>query len=232
MTPRNRRRLFFALPSLAIPLLLIGGTLTYSHVNWADGNTYTAADHNTERSDIKTAVDGNATDIATLQGQMATALGYIGYIQAPNVLVGTFDPVAFPNGIPAGTTPGGELGGTWASPTIDDNLGVSGWTLTNTTLAGTLTVPNDAIALGTNTTGNYVGTVTGDAEIQVAGADAENATKTLSIASSITRDSELATVTISANAASGNCNPRDIWFRTGSLNIYVCTASNTWTTFQ
>jgi hypothetical protein len=31
--------------------------------------------------------------------------------------------------IVVGITPAGELGGTWASPTIDDNLSVSSWTL-------------------------------------------------------------------------------------------------------
>lgn len=32
-----------------------------------------------------------------------------------------------------GDTPGGELGNTWASPTIDDGITVSGWTLTGST---------------------------------------------------------------------------------------------------
>lgn len=32
-----------------------------------------------------------------------------------------------------GATPGGELGGTWASPTIDDNLTVTGWALGSST---------------------------------------------------------------------------------------------------
>jgi hypothetical protein len=31
--------------------------------------------------------------------------------------------------IVVGTSPGGELGGTWASPTVDDNLTVTGWAL-------------------------------------------------------------------------------------------------------
>lgn len=33
-------------------------------------------------------------------------------------------------------TPGGELGGTWASPTLDDGITVSGWTLGSPTIAG------------------------------------------------------------------------------------------------
>lgn len=39
-------------------------------------------------------------------------------IATPNLLIGTFDS-AWANAIVVGTTPGGELGGTWASPTVD-----------------------------------------------------------------------------------------------------------------
>lgn len=35
-------------------------------------------------------------------------------------------------------TPGGELGGTWASPTIDDSISVSSWTLAGATMTGTI----------------------------------------------------------------------------------------------
>jgi len=35
----------------------------------------------------------------------------------------------------AGETPGGELGGTWSSPTIDDSVTVATWTFTGTTIA-------------------------------------------------------------------------------------------------
>lgn len=40
-------------------------------------------------------------------------------------------------------TPGGELGGTWASPTIDDSVAVSSWTLTTSSIATSLTVTDD-----------------------------------------------------------------------------------------
>jgi hypothetical protein len=36
--------------------------------------------------------------------------------------------------IAVGTSPGGELGGTWASPTVDDSLDVSSWSLTTPTI--------------------------------------------------------------------------------------------------
>jgi GTP:adenosylcobinamide-phosphate guanylyltransferase len=52
-----------------------------------------------------------------------------------------------------------------------------------------LTIPADTIALGTQTTGNYVETVTGTAnEIEITGADAEGATKQVGIVTSPTID--------------------------------------------
>lgn len=50
-----------------------------------------------------------------------------------NYLVGTAD-AGLSAAIVVGTTPGGELGGSWASPTIDDSLTVDLWTLTTPTL--------------------------------------------------------------------------------------------------
>jgi hypothetical protein len=49
-------------------------------------------------------------------------------------LVGTAD-AGLSAEIVVGTTPGGELGGTWASPTVDDTLAVTNWTLTSPTFA-------------------------------------------------------------------------------------------------
>jgi hypothetical protein len=48
-------------------------------------------------------------------------------------LVGTAD-ATLTSEIVVGTTPGGELGNTWASPTIDDSITVAGWTLTTATI--------------------------------------------------------------------------------------------------
>jgi hypothetical protein len=44
--------------------------------------------------------------------------------------------------IEVGTTPGGELGGTWASPTLDDSITVDSWTLSAPTVTGTNTRTN------------------------------------------------------------------------------------------
>lgn len=46
--------------------------------------------------------------------------------------------------IVVGTSPGGELGGTWGSPTIDDGITLSGITLQGTTTLGTLAGALDA----------------------------------------------------------------------------------------
>jgi len=78
-----------------------------------------------------------------------------------------------------GTTPGGELGGTWASPTIDDNVTVDGWVLGNSTATtlnlvtvtqpaggSTLTIQNEkTLTVSDDTTlngGTHSGTNTGD----------------------------------------------------------------------
>lgn len=58
-------------------------------------------------------------------------------------LVGTAD-AGLSAEIVVGTTPGGELGGTWASPTLDDSVSTTGWsmgTFSGTTLtAGTVNI--------------------------------------------------------------------------------------------
>ena len=46
--------------------------------------------------------------------------------------------------IAVGTTPGGELGNTWASPTIDDSLAVTSWNLTTPTITTQFTLTAQA----------------------------------------------------------------------------------------
>lgn len=47
-----------------------------------------------------------------------------------------------------GASPGGELGGTWASPTIDDSLSVTSWNLTTPTIIGIANFNNAATTAG------------------------------------------------------------------------------------
>lgn len=53
--------------------------------------------------------------IVIVSGQVAGA----NPLNNDNLLIGTADAANLPSGIVVGTTPGGELGGTWASPTVD-----------------------------------------------------------------------------------------------------------------
>lgn len=58
--------------------------------------------------------------------------------------------------IVVGTSPGGELGNTWASPTIDDGLSVDGWTITGATLTASGLITGNAnlnIANGATSSG-------------------------------------------------------------------------------
>lgn len=58
--------------------------------------------------------------------------------------------------IVVGTSPGGELGNTWASPTLDDGLTVDGWTITGATLTASGLITGNAnlnIANGATSSG-------------------------------------------------------------------------------
>lgn len=59
-----------------------------------------------------------------------------------------------------GTAPGGELGGTWATPTIDDSLAVTSWNLTTPTFTTSFTF--DSVTIN-NLTGVDTNLVTGTA---------------------------------------------------------------------
>lgn len=76
-----------------------------THINWG------SAAGQIDYSDITT---GNISTSGTIEGATITESGNDVYNSAD--------------------IPGGELGGTWAAPTIDDSLSVSGWTLTSSTL--------------------------------------------------------------------------------------------------
>lgn len=76
-----------------------------------------------------------------------------------NYLVGTAD-ATLSNEIEVGTAPGGELGGTWASPTIDDSLAVTGWTLTTPTISGALQL-DTGVSPTVNTSGQVIIDTTG-----------------------------------------------------------------------
>lgn len=90
------------------------------------GNTY-ASDGSVTDAELKYINTLSSNAQTQIDGKEST----IGFTPAPNTvdyLVGTASG-SLSAEIVAGTSPGGELGGTWASPTIDDGITVTGWTL-------------------------------------------------------------------------------------------------------
>lgn len=102
--------------------------------------------------------------------------------------------------IAVGTTPGGELGGTWASPTLDDSVTVTGWVLGASTATTPAANDNDTSLATTawcETTQAYynsgdamTGTLTGDVTGNVSGSSGSctgnSATATLASTLTIT----------------------------------------------
>lgn len=110
----------------------------------------------------------------------------------------------------------------------DDDVPDSGDFGNATDLDSVGAVKPNAVALGTDTTGNYVATIadSGAAEVTVSGSGSEGAAVTLAIASTITRDSELPVYTV------GTSDPTDgstacatdgelYWNKTGH-KFFVC----------
>ncbi len=97
---------------------------------------------------------------------------------------------------------------------------------------GTATIQGDAVALSTDTTGNYVATIadSGSSEVTVTGSGSEGAAVTLAIASSITRDSELSAYTVGTAApvdGSDACTEGDMWLDHTANKVYWCVDSST-----
>lgn len=93
--------------------------------------------------------------------------------------------------------------------------------------AGALTIASNAVALGTDTTNNYVATIadSGAAEVTVSGSGSESAAVTLALASTLTRDSELHTHTDStASPVNGtnSCAIGDSWWNYSLGKFYLC----------
>lgn len=134
---------------------------------------------------------------------------------------------------PCDLTAGTTIGGASIQTGTDDDVPEAGdfgaLALTGPVTSSGLatTIAADAVTLATHTTGQYVADVNGDSEIVVTGADAENSTKTLSLAASITRDSEVASQTFGTGNPPGTCTQGNWYTQTsGTLRICQCVATN------
>lgn len=88
------------------------------HLNDAAG-AHAASAISVDSTNIGTGVGTDAQTVLEELDDFVEALNVIvTAIQTTNVLVGTGN-ATFTSEIPVGTTPGGELGGTWGSPTVD-----------------------------------------------------------------------------------------------------------------
>ena len=134
-----------------------------------------------------TLQEGNGTEIGTAANPLKVSITAGAAPTDADYLVGTTNS-GLSAEIVVGATPGGELGNTWASPTIDDSVTVTGWVLgtstattfttTNlgaTTATGVITLAeNSSIALdpANSADGKYTGTtITGTAGATLAFGD-------------------------------------------------------------
>ena len=134
---------------------------------------------------------------------------------------------------------GGAIGAATATtPSVDDNdtsVATTAFVQAETVAAGDvtgtlgsgLTIGSNAVALSTDTTGNYVATIadSGASEVTVSGSGSEGAAVTLAIASSITRDSELSAYTVGTSApvdGSTACVEGDMYLDHTANKIYFC----------
>jgi hypothetical protein len=101
--------------------------------------------------------------------------------------------------IAVGTTPGGELGGTWASPTLDDSVTVNGWTLGS----ASLTAASNLTSNGFVKTSGGVGTLSVDTSTYLT-AESDPQVGTLTNTKWCTTDGSAVNCTTDAPAGTGN----------------------------
>lgn len=100
-----------------------------------DPSTLTDGDvwYNSSTSKLFARINGVTTEIGAGAGGAPANADY---------LVGTANGT-LSNEIVVGTTPGGELGGTWAAPTLDDGVTVDAWAMGNSTATTPAANDND-----------------------------------------------------------------------------------------
>ena len=212
---------------LAFPFLvvvLIGSAYTITNT-FSSGTTAVASQVNANFSAAKTAIDDNDSRITALEAVDTSA-------ELRGVLTDE-------TGTGAAVFAGGAIGAATATtPSVDDNdtsVATTAFVQAETVAAGDvtgtlgsgLTIGSNAVALSTDTTGNYVATIadSGASEVTVSGSGSEGAAVTLAIASSITRDSELSAYTVGTSApvdGSTACVEGDMYLDHTANKIYFC----------
>lgn len=195
---------------LAFPLLLavlLGSTYTITNT-FSGGTTAVASQVNANFSAAKTAIDDNDARIDALL---------------------TTDTCTTP---PCDLTSGTTLGGAAIQTGTDDDVPESGDFGAAADLDATGAISANAVALSTDTTGNYVATIadSGASEVTVSGSGSEGAAVTLALAASITRDSELFAYTVStADPVDGSdaCDNGDMWLNRSGNTIFFCVDGST-----
>jgi len=134
-----------------------------------------AQDAKTDTSAFNGALSAADTDVQAALDTLDDAAGGGGAPTTADYLVGTANG-SLSAEIVVGTTPGGELGGTWGSPIVDDNLTVTGWDLgasigttpsaddNDTSLATSAYVQTEINAMGGRSLTVTTGTMAADAE--------------------------------------------------------------------
>ena len=246
-------RLLFALLVLAAPLsanafsYATGGCATagcaateqWEHTNANEIDAALDALETTTASHTSTLSGLGSTYLAKAGGTMTGGL-IMGAGSSIDLLSGVYMVVASGAGVEAVGT--GYILATAMSATgqIDDNDlaagAVDGGTggeiadgsitaadLATDSVTGT-DILNDTVALITDTAGDFIATVTGDAEITVSGAGTEGRAITLAVASSLTRDTELALKSAESSTISNVAKFSDT---TGNLVDSLLTVADT-----
>jgi hypothetical protein len=120
---------------VTLPILLVLVLLFYP-VTTGMGAETKASRIRTDTTDFDTNLSAADVNVQTALETLDEVAGGSGAPTDVDYLVGTADG-GLSAEIVVGTSPGGELGGTWASPTIDDSLAVTSWNLTTPTFTTT-----------------------------------------------------------------------------------------------
>jgi len=130
---RKVRIIFILLGLLLIPVFSYAQEITRGGTLWTETDGAPAPEPCWQMT-VTNGTLGNTGGDCTL----TTGGGGGGAPTDADYLVGTAN-ASLSAEIVVGTSPGGELGNTWASPTIDDSVAVTSWNLTTPTITTSLT---------------------------------------------------------------------------------------------